>query len=212
MTGNIQSRSQLNQDNKVLEFYNYKKGGFFIEAGASNGVALSNTYILEKEYDWKGICVEPSPDVYKKLCNNRPNSICSNSAIYHSSDIILDFTIVGCLSGITSDLDPRRVNIIESKKTGTCNVTTISLLDLLDKNNAPSFIEYLSLDTEGSEYEILKSFDFNKYKFGLIHVEHNGIEPRRTNIRELLVSNDYIYLGKNAHDDMYRHSSVLPTS
>src|ERR1035437_4573352 len=53
------------------------------------------------------------------------------------------------------------------------NVNTISLVDLLDKYNAPRVIDYLSIDTEGSEFEILKSFDFNKYQFKAITCEHN---------------------------------------
>jgi len=87
-------------------------------------------------------------------------------------------------------------------------VATISLLDVLDNANAPLFIEYMSLDTEGSELEILKNFDFRKYTFGLIDVEHNFVEPRRTEIKNLLVSNGYIYIGANKWDDMYKHSSV----
>ena len=56
------SYSQLGQDLKVLEFYNNKLDGFFIEIGASDGINLSNTYLLEKNHNWKGICVEPIPN------------------------------------------------------------------------------------------------------------------------------------------------------
>ena len=54
------SFSQFKQDLHVLESYNYKKNGYFIEIGASDGIRLSNTYLLETKYNWKGICVEPS--------------------------------------------------------------------------------------------------------------------------------------------------------
>ena len=63
-------------------------------------------------------------------------------------------------------------------------VPTISLLDLLDIHNAPKFIDYLSIDTEGSEYEILNAFDFNKYKFRVITCEHN-FTPMREKIYKL---------------------------
>jgi predicted transcriptional regulator len=66
----------------------------------------------------------------------------------------------------------------------------------------------MSLDTEGSELEILRNFDFEKYTFGLIDIEHNYIEPRRTEIKNLLLSKGYIYKGENQWDDMYKHSSV----
>jgi FkbM family methyltransferase len=143
------------------------------------------------------------------LIKNRPNSICFNEAVYNKSGLIVTFNICKnhrLLSGIAEHID-RHTHKVDSNKT-VIQVKTISLLDLLDKANAPSFIDYMSLDTEGSEYEILKNFDFEKYRFGLIDVEHNFIEPRRTEIRNLLISKGYLYKGKNKFDDMYKHSSV----
>jgi FkbM family methyltransferase len=206
------SISQLGQDLEVVSFYDEKKDGYFIEIGASDGIYLSNTYLLEIQYNWKGICVEPIPEKYIKLIENRPNSICYDNAIYHSSDIIMDFDIANnfdVLSGISiylGDVEHLKKEIDKNKS--TIKVKTLSLNDLLEQSNAPTFIEYLSLDTEGSEYEILKPFNFKKYTFGLIHVEHNYVEPRRSNIRNLLVSNNYVYIGENEFDDMYKHSSL----
>lgn len=77
------------------------------------------------------------------------------------------------------------------------------MTELLEQNNSPKFIEYLSLDTEGSEYEILKTFNFDEYKFGYINVEHNYTEPKRTLIKELLTKNNYKYIGDNVVDDIY---------
>ena len=207
------STSQIGQDLNVINFYKEKKNGFFIEIGANDGIYLSNTYLLETQYNWKGICAEPIPDVYYKLIGNRPNSICCSDAVYSTSDLNIQFDIASndivgevLLSGISIHIDTWK-SIVDKNKT-VINVKTISLNDLLDKNNAPSFIEYMSLDTEGSEYEILRTFNFNKYIFGLIDVEHNYHEPRRTQIRELLLSNGYIYIGENHWDDMYKHHSV----
>lgn len=203
------SHSQIGQDLAVLKFYNEKRDGFFIEIGASDGIKLSNTYLLEKQYNWKGICVEPVPKNYKNLIINRPNSICLDNAVFSVSNLTVNFDIANkytLLSGISEHID-RHKNRVDDNKS-TIQVKTISLIDLLDNNNAPKFIEYLSLDTEGSEYEILKTFNFDKYIFGLIDVEHNHIEPRRTHIKELLLSNGYIYLGPNRFDDMYKHKSV----
>jgi FkbM family methyltransferase len=202
------SYSQLGQDLKVLEFYNKKENGYFIEVGASDGIAFSNTYLLESQYGWKGICCEPIPERFEKLIQNRPQSLCCNGAIYNQSGLQVQFDIAknDLLSGISDHIDCYK-SIIDANKT-TIHVETITLLDLLDRVNAPSFIEYMSLDTEGSEYEILKNFDFSKYTFGLIDVEHNYVEPRRTNIRNILLLNGYVYLGPNQYDDMYKHSSL----
>lgn len=200
------SYSQLGQDLEVLNYYKNKENGFFIEIGANDGIKLSNTYLLEKNYNWKGICAEPIPDKFNLLCINRPNSICCDSAVYNESNKKVVFDIANSydlLSGIQSHIDchKRTVNVNKTE----IIVTTITLNDLLYKSNAPLFIEYLSLDTEGSEFEILKSVDFNKYKFGLIDVEHNYIEPRRSDIKHLLLSNGYEYIKENKWDDSYRY-------
>jgi hypothetical protein len=83
------------------------------------------------------------------------------------------------------------------------DVYTLTLTDLLKNNNAPEYIDYLSLDTEGSELEILTSLDFTTYKFGVIDVEHNFVEPRRSLIRNLLENNGYKFIKENNFDDNY---------
>ena len=203
------SFSQLGQDLSVLQFYNNKRDGFFIEIGASNGIELSNTYLLEKSYNWKGICVEPVPKKFKLLCNNRPNSSCCDKAVYSESNKSVIFDIANnydLLSGISDYIDCHKENVEANKD--QIVVKTITFNDLLEKYNAPLFVDYLSLDTEGTELEILKSVDFTKYTFGIIDVEHNYVEPRRSQIRELLTSNGYIYAKENKWDDSYMHSSL----
>lgn len=204
--------SQLGQDLEVVKFYNHMKDGYFIEIGALDGIEISNTYLLEKTYNWKGICVEPIPYRFEKLVSNRPNSICVNKAVYDKSNknVVFDIANNGDgLSGISEvpNLDWHK-NLVNANKTQIM-VETISLNDLLEQSNSPTFINYLSLDTEGSEYDILKTFNFSKYTIGLIDVEHNFTEPRRSNIRNLLLNNGYIYMRENYVDDCYIHSSLI---
>ena len=198
------SYSQLAQDKNVVDFYKAKTGGYFVEIGAYDGIALSNTFALEKQYGWKGICVEPLVSRFNDLVKNR-KAHCCDLAVYHTSDLDVFFDIEGdsgMLSGINVHIDAHKYTVNKNKKTVT--VKTISLNDLLERYNAPNFIEYLSLDTEGSEFEILKNLDFSKWKFGLLDVEHNHIEPRRTMIRKLLLANGYKYIGPNHFDDSYQ--------
>lgn len=202
------SFSQLKQDLDVIRFYDNKRNGFFIEVGASDGIQLSNTYLLETLFEWKGICCEPIPEKFKNLVKNRPNSICISDAVFnHTGSILFDISNNGDMySGIPDYIDCHKKKV-DANKT-TIEVQTTTLLDVLNNSNAPSFIEYMSLDTEGSEFEILKNFDFEKYTFGRIDVEHNYVEPRRTMMKNLLVSKGYIYIGENKWDDKYKHSSV----
>lgn len=204
-------KSQLKQDVKVIEFY--KKIGkcndrYFVEIGASDGIQLSNTYLLEKKYNWKGICIEPIPYRFENLCKNR-SAICSNKPIFSitGKEVIFDISNRrDFYSGISEYIDVNKKKVDKDKT--TINLTTISLTDLLDMYNAPKFIDYLSLDTEGSELEILKGIDYNKYIFGLIDVEHNYVKSKKNAIKNILTENGYIYLGENKHDDQYVHSSV----
>lgn len=205
------SKSQLNQDINVVTHYKDKQNGYFIEIGASDGISLSNTYILEKNYGWTGICVEPIPTEFLKLQQNR-SCLCYDYAIYSTSNLLLPFAVknFSMCSGLVNTLDNELVinDVIYNRSVNhdlnqIINVKTISFSDLLIKSDAPKFIEYLSIDTEGSELEILSSIDFNTYKFGMIDIEHNFVEPRRSKIRELLEKNNYIYNKENQFDDNY---------
>lgn len=194
---------------EVLKFYNNKEGGFFVDIGANDGIEFSNTFLLERNYEWKGICAEPNPEVFKLLVKNRPNSLCCDAAIYSLSYKNLLFDVANnydLMSGLSDHLDVHKEYVNRDKK--QIVVKTLTLTDLLDKAKAPSFIDYLSLDTEGSEFEILRATDFSRYTFGLIDVEHNFVEPRRTEIRNLLLSHGYVYLRENQFDDSYKHSSL----
>ena len=82
-------------------------------------------------------------------------------------------------------------------------VETRVLSEVLDELKAPAFIDYFSLDTEGSEEEILRPFPFYKYTFGVITVEHNYEEPKRSNIRNILSSNGYSLESQVDFDDWY---------
>ena len=200
--------SQINQDVNILEFYQHKVDGFFVDIGAYDGIALSNTYILEKNYQWKGICVEPIPSKFETLVVNRPGSHCCPNAVYSRSGDQLEFDVAhdAMLSGISSHITYHKAAVDQNKT--TIQVVSITLNDLLDKYNAPAFIEYLSLDTEGSELEILQSVDLTKYVFGWIDIEHNYEEPKRSQIRDFLTSNGYVFVRENRHDDCYKHSSM----
>ena len=208
------SYSQLNQDLKVIKFYTGKKNGFFIDIGAHDGISLSNTYLLEKNYDWKGICIEPNPHVFKKLCINRPNTTNIDKLIYQKDNLNVIFSSIEgyheMLSGIKKNIGHHANTVRLNKNKKELSMTTISMKTLLKKykNIVPKFIDYMSLDTEGSELEILKGFDFGKYKIGIIDVEHNYEEPRRTDIKKYLESFGYIRLHKNNWDDSYVHKSI----
>lgn len=87
--------------------------------------------------------------------------------------------------------------------------TTSTLTTLLDAVNAPNVIEYLSLDTEGSEFEILKGLDLEKYKILYMTIEHNFEKVKRQAIREYLEARDYVYYRENEYDEDFVHKDHL---
>ena len=84
-------------------------------------------------------------------------------------------------------------------------VDTVSLTDLLNEHNAPAYIDFISIDTEGSEFGILEHFDFSRYQFGLIVVEHNYETEKREKLLSLLSKNQYkrIFPDFSSEDDWY---------
>jgi FkbM family methyltransferase len=204
------SKSQLQQDLFVLLSLKFKTGGFFVEFGATDGINLSNTYMLEKNFGWKGILAEPARSWHASLRNNRSAEI-ESKCIWTESGKVLQFneTEVGELS--TLDSFSNHDSHAYSRENGIkYPVETISLLDLLVAYKAPSFIDYLSIDTEGSEFEILEHFDFNAYTFGFISCEHNFTE-NRGKIFELLSRQGYVRVFEqySQFDDWYLHKSLV---
>lgn len=164
------------QDIFVLATLNFEKNGYFVEFGASDGVALTNTNLLEKKFGWNDILSEPAKCWHQELTNNRNATICFLSGIQFRENKSGQFS-----------------KILKSRNEYT--VSTVSLNDLLERYDAPKEIDYLSIDTEGTEFVIIKKFDFKKYKIAVITIEDN---ENRDEIFSLLSSYGY----RRVHEDL----------
>lgn len=209
---NIDSRSkaQLAQDLFVLDYLKGKRNGFFIEFGATDGHNLSNTFLLEKEYGWSGILAEPAKSWHEKLHSNR-ECIIDHRCVWSKSDEILAFNETNERELSTIDLFVNGDWHADKRKDKkTYNVQTISLNDLLSTYKAPSEIDYLSVDTEGSEYEILSTFDFSNYNIKIITVEHNFTRIRK-DLYKLLTSKGFkrVFETISQFDDWYVNESLF---
>jgi FkbM family methyltransferase len=196
------SKSQYRQDLFVLSHLNFKREGFFVEFGATDGVDLSNTYLLEKHFGWNGILAEPAKCWHKSLKTNRSAHIDYN-CVWSQSDSEISFIESGVLSTINcySGADSFEKERARGRR---YRVKTISLNDLLEKYSAPRYIDYLSVDTEGSEFHILNSLDFGRYNISVITCEHNYTSTR-DKIFSLLTRNGYVRIYQNLSkcDDWY---------
>jgi FkbM family methyltransferase len=207
-----ESKAQLHQDLIALMFSKFKNGGFFVEFGATDGIKFSNTYLLEKSFDWNGILAEPGKNWHRSLKSNRTAHI-ETMCVWTTSGEILEFneTEIGELSTLEmfSSGDMHSKERISGKR---YKVETISLEDLLDQFDAPKLIDYLSVDTEGSEFQILNRFNFDKYRFGFISCEHNYTSSR-DQVYDLLTSKGYFRVLEDISlfDDWYIHKSLIKT-
>ena len=184
------SKSQLSQDLFALAELAFKREGYFVEFGATDGVSLSNTYLLETHFDWTGILAEPARAWHEALLKNR-SALIETDCVWKTSGESLLFNEVE--TGEFSTLSQFNDHDFhgQTRQHGTSyEVNTVSLNDLLQKHGAPREIDYLSIDTEGSEFEILNAVDFEQYSFKFITCEHN-YTPIRDSIYELLTSHGY---------------------
>jgi FkbM family methyltransferase len=181
-----------------------KAPGFYVEFGALDGVVDSQTFLLE-QMGWTGILSEPNPEMFKKLEQNR-KAFSTELCVWSQSDEEIKFTIISKagLSTISRFTNHDRFAEERSFDSKEISVRTISLNDLLDKFNAPKVITYLSIDTEGSEFEILSKFDFTKYKVLFLTCEHNNTK-NRDEILTLMKRNGYkrIMLREDSGEDSY---------
>ncbi len=191
------SHSQLFQDLFVLFKLGNKRKGRFLEFGATNGKELSNSYLLEKNFEWEGILAEPSPQWEKSLKENRPRTKIINECIYSESGIMIDFFV--SKKGVLSTINEFRESDIESIPGNTkarneegylVKVPTISLNDVFIKHFNGEKIDYMSVDTEGSELLILSKFNFEKYGPKVVTVEHNFTSAQK-NLDNLFKENNY---------------------
>ena len=188
------STSQLSQDLFVSYFTELKKDGFFVEFGATDGITLSNTFIFEKYCNWNGILAEPLSTWHDNLFKNR-KCIIDKRCVFSKSNLKKNFVNtyeMPELSGLENELHIADFNAEAIKKKEIVTVDTVTLEDLLKEHKAPEKIDYLSIDTEGSEYLILENFNFKLYEISIITIEHNFIDDLRNKIKSLLEKNNFV--------------------
>jgi FkbM family methyltransferase len=199
--------SQIGQDKFIDEYFDKKEGLTFLDIGAHDGVSISNTFFLEKERKWKGICVEAQPSEFQKLKSNR-NCTCVNVAVsdYNGeTDFIYVEGYANMLSGISDDYNLSHMQRIRNEVStyggaiNTIKVPVRTLQSILDEHNTHE-IDFCSIDTEGSEFNIIKSIDFDKTEIKVFIIENNYGEK---NIEEFLLEKGYYLYKKIEWDDVF---------
>ena len=174
--------SQDGQD-KYLETNIFKgfKNGFFVDVGAHDGISINNTLYFERYNGWTGINIEPIESVYNKLVTNRPFCININCAVSNTdgnAEFILNKGYTEMISGLKSSYDGRHLsrlqkeNIMTNSTTEIVNVCTKRLETIFDEQGV-TCVNYMSVDVEGGEYDVIKSINFDKVFIDVIGFENN---------------------------------------
>lgn len=180
---------------------------FYVDVGANDGIIASNTAHYDLNMGWEGICIEPHPRAFSELVKNRPNAINLNICISDEQGEV-DFCVVNgyaeMLSGIEKcyhvDHKKRIDSEIESYG-GSKEIVKISskpLKQVLFENQVKK-IDYLSIDTEGSELQIIESIDFDLVDIRVISTENSS----RTDIKGFLESKGFIFCNQICCDEIY---------
>jgi FkbM family methyltransferase len=173
LVSSVYTHAQIKQDLWVLHETRRKRSGYFVEFGATDGVNVSNTFLLERDFGWSGILAEPNPVWHEELKRNRKAAIDCRCVFKRSGERVKFAAtrypgLATIADFLTADGHARSRadhRIIE--------VETVSLNDLLAHHGAPGRIDYISIDTEGSELDIVEGFDFERWDVHLFSIEHN---------------------------------------
>jgi FkbM family methyltransferase len=197
-------------DKRLEELLPYKNG-FYVELGAHDGALASNTYYFELNKGWKGVLIEPSPNLFLS-CNSRRglnNFVFCNACVpfnYKENFVEMKYLSSMTISnGLDLDIDDKFVergdkNLIDGECTFVFGAKSATLTSLLDKSNAPSLIDFISLDVEGAELDVLKGLDFGAYNFKYMVIECRNIERLSSylanygySIEEKITHHDYLF-------------------
>lgn len=199
----------VDQDRWVVEeVFGPSYSGYFLELGALDGFVSSNTYVLEKLYGWRGICIEPQPEQFVRLRKNR-SCVCVQECIGDAAGEEVSFLLDQGRSGIISedtDNNPlvRAAELRAAEENGLIvRMRTKTLAQVLIENCAPSTIDFFSFDVEGAETRILRDFPFDDFKFLTLVVERASPE-----LNKILESNGYKFVTLRVGDSFYVHESI----
>lgn len=174
-------KSQAGQDSFVNEhFFHNKKDGCFVDVGAHDGQSFSNSWFFEKDLGWHGICVEPLPHLFEQLQKER-NCICINACASDSSGSVPFLHVNSCdemLSGPCATFNQNKLNAVIKDVDifgGELNIIQVPCvrLDKIFKEHGITHIDFLSIDVEGHELQVLVGIDFSKVIVDVIAIEND---------------------------------------
>ena len=208
--------SQEGQDS-FLETHVFKgyKNGVFFDVGAHDGICLNNTLYFENTHGWTGVNIEPNKIRFDELVKNRTNCInieCAISNFIGETDFLTLTGYTEMLSGILSDYDPGHVHRIRMEMAhhgGSAKVEKIpvrTIESICDEHDI-TIIDYLSIDVEGAEFNVIKSINFDKVFIEVIGFENNYNDVNTLAIISHLEGKGYLRIDRQGLDIFMIHKN-----
>lgn len=205
-------RAQNCEDRWLNAFFKHKQNGFFVDVGAYDGVNLSNSYHFE-QIGWTGVLVEPDPHQAALCRASRPRSHTYQCAAVGSTEL-KEITYTKVTSGVYSTTmltDDHAARIANMGLTSTSIQVPAQTLDsMLEEAHAPE-LDFVSIDVEGAEMDVLHGFDIRRWKPRIVVIESNS-KVRLPAIRDYFVRHGYAYRHSIDVNDFYQRIDAGPVS
>lgn len=202
--------SQFGEDKILSKYFNDDYKGVCVEVGADDGISGSNTYHFENK-GWETLCIEPIPESFNKCASIRKK--CINCCVSNYESENTDYFVVRLNGYNTSAISSLNIDerLIESHKdmintVEKINVNVKTLNNILKETNFPKTIDFISIDTENTEIDVLKGLNFDEYYIKFLIIENNFEEPH---VEEYLKSKNFKKLFRNAVNDFYVNNDYI---
>lgn len=207
---------QYQQDKYLDQLFKKKTKGVFVDIGAHDGITFSNSLFFEKERNWKGICVEPIPEIFQKLneartCVKVNGCISEKTGVEKFLRVRGEFVDTEMLSGLVNNYDPRHLERIDREinqyggSKEEIDVACYNINKILQENQF-NHVDFFTIDTEGNEMYILKTIDFDAFDIDILLIENNY---QTEEMNQFMISKGYKRIKKIGHDEVYRKKDKL---
>ena len=187
-------QGQMLQDAWVISHAG-TSAGYFLDVGACHPKKYSNTWLLQHRYQWSGLLIEANDGLAAILKADRSSNnvrvIEAAAGEVASEELLIEY---GPLSSLQRTSQSDIYAKYRSKRNTTQNLKTVTvrtIAEILASENAPKFIDFLSIDIEGADLEVLKTFPFAEYQVRMICIEHNFNTKVQSGITDFLSSLGY---------------------
>ena len=206
---------QVLQDCIVHALLDEKRGGYFIDLAANDPVVLSNTRALERDHDWRGLCIEPNPVYHADLLEYRNCTVVAAAVSDSVKSAWFEFTDDAALNvGHTREKSAYRHSVfghvstskeLKGNTSRTAHPTWLMPIGpILERHAVPSTVDFMSLDVEGSEMAVLSAFPFDRHNITLVLIEiSHGQAPK------LLEQHGYRVLCRTSLDTLFVHEPSM---